>query len=157
MSVIFNPDFKDFIQALNQHQVEYVLIGGYAVILHGYARTTGDLDIWLRKTSDNYRKLKHAFATFRMPMFDLTEENFLYNEDFDVFSFGVPPVSIDLLTHAEGLSFDTAYDQAQFVEIEGFKVRLVSLRNLIDLKKASNRAKDINDIEHLPEPNDKNL
>jgi len=58
---IFNEDFQDFLKALNANEVEYMLIGGYAVIAHGYHRTTGDMDIWVNKTSENYQKLLSAF------------------------------------------------------------------------------------------------
>lgn len=71
MGNIFNRDFQDFIQALNQASVRYVLVGGYAVILHGYNRTTGDLDIWVDRTESNFQKLSIAFASFGMPLFDI--------------------------------------------------------------------------------------
>ena len=61
MGNIFNNDFRDFI-ALNNNTVEYILVGGYSVILHGYVRTTGDMDIWVNKTEDNFRKLENAFS-----------------------------------------------------------------------------------------------
>ncbi|SHL65976.1 hypothetical protein SAMN05444266_104307 [Chitinophaga jiangningensis] len=64
MGVIFNDDFRDFIQALNNHNVEYILVGGYAVILHGYRRVTGDMDIWVNRTKENYLKLAEAFMEF---------------------------------------------------------------------------------------------
>lgn len=88
MASIFNRDFQDFLRSLNNNEVDYILVGGYAVILHGYARTTGDMDIWVQKTAENYHKLVKAFIEFQMPIFDMTLENFLYNEDVDVFSFG---------------------------------------------------------------------
>ena len=69
MGNIFNSDFQDFIIALNRSEVEYVLVGGYSVILHGYARTTGDLDLWVNKTAENYQKIVHAFEMFGMPVF----------------------------------------------------------------------------------------
>lgn len=61
MGNIFNNDFRDFINALNHYEVKYILVGGYSVILHGYSRTTGDLDIWVNKTIENYERLKSAF------------------------------------------------------------------------------------------------
>lgn len=94
MGNIFNDDFRDFIQCLNDCNVEYILVGGYSVILHGYSRTTGDMDIWVRKTGDNYIKLVKAFNQFQMPVFDMTLENFLNHPSWDVYSFGIPPVSI---------------------------------------------------------------
>ncbi|MEO6037092.1 MAG: hypothetical protein ABIQ93_01685 [Saprospiraceae bacterium] len=61
---IFNSDFQDFVRALNTVEVDYILVGGYAVILHGYNRTTGDLDVWVRKSPDNYQRLLKAFSQF---------------------------------------------------------------------------------------------
>lgn len=64
---IFKQDFKDFISALNAAKVDYILVGGYSVILHGYSRTIGDLNIWFRKTEDNYKRLLSAFYSFGLP------------------------------------------------------------------------------------------
>lgn len=77
MGNIFNPDFQDFIRALNEADVRYVLVGGYAVILYGYNRTTGDLDIWAERTEENYIRLVTAFRNFNMSVFDMSLENFL--------------------------------------------------------------------------------
>jgi predicted nucleotidyltransferase len=66
MANIFNEHFRDFIQSLNDNEVEYVLVGGMAVILHGYVRRTGDMDVWVNKTEDNYKKLTKAFKQFGM-------------------------------------------------------------------------------------------
>ena len=79
MGNIFNEDFIDFLKALNQQQVEYILVGGYSVILYGYSRTTGDMDILVNKTKENYQRLLKAFHDFKMPVFDMTEDNFLHN------------------------------------------------------------------------------
>jgi hypothetical protein len=149
MGNIFHDDFRDFIKALNNHQVEYILVGGYSVILHGYARNTGDMDIWVNPTMDNYNRLAKSFHEFGMPVFDMTEKNFLYNESFDVFTFGRPPVCIDIMKEVKGLAFGPAYQHSKIVETEGFPIRLIDYRDLIKAKIASGRAKDINDIENL--------
>lgn len=146
---IFNADFQDFIRALNAAEVDYLVVGGYAVILHGYNRTTGDLDVWVRKSSANYQRLAKAFHQFGMPVFDMTEENFLHNPALDVFSFGVPPVSIDLMTETKGLNFDQAFKQAQWFELEDFKIRVLHFQDLLDAKTAANRPKDQEDIRQL--------
>lgn len=91
-------DFREFIQALNESDVEYVLVGGYAVVYHGYLRTTGDMDIWVNRTVENYHRLVSAFTCFGMPVFDMTRSNFLDVKKFDVFTFGVPPMAIDIMT-----------------------------------------------------------
>lgn len=106
MGTIFNDDFKDFINSMNTHRVEYILVGGYAVILHGYRRVTGDMDIWVNRTKENYSKLTLAFVEFGLPLFDMTEEKFLDADAVDVFSYGRPPVSIDIITKLKGVEFD---------------------------------------------------
>ena len=65
---IFNEDFCDFIQSLNKFNVEYILVGGYAVIIRGYSRSTGDMDIWVNKTDENYQKLLSAITDFGLPI-----------------------------------------------------------------------------------------
>jgi len=88
MGNIFNDDFRDFILALNKHDVQYILVGGYAVILHGYRRVTGDMDIWVNRTKENYSKITLAFAEFGLPLFDMTEQKFMDADTADVFSYG---------------------------------------------------------------------
>ncbi len=149
MMAIFNEDFRDFIIALNNNDVEYILVGGYSVILHGYSRTTGDLDIWAKKDSTNYLKLAKAFKEFKMPVFDMTEENFLNNPGLNVFTFGRPPSSIDIMTDVKGLDFEKAFHSSTFIEVEKLKVRLIHLNQLIEAKKAAGRYKDLDDIENL--------
>jgi len=150
MANIFHPDFQDFIRALNKFEVDYILLGGYAVILHGYNRTTGDMDIWVRKTKINYDKLVPAFEAFGMPVFDMTEDNFINNSDIDVFTFGISPVSIDLMTEAKGLDFEEAFQKATLHQLEeGLTVRVIHINHLLQTKAAAGRLKDMDDIEHL--------
>lgn len=149
MKHIFNKDFFEFIKCLNHHKVDYILIGGYSVIFHGYARSTGDLDIWINKNKENYLKLVNAFHEFRMPIFDMNEKNFLHNTDIDVFTFGRPPVAIDIMTSVKGLDFKSSFNNSIIKNIEGVPLRFLSLEDLIISKKASNRHKDQDDIEHL--------
>lgn len=149
MANLFNPDFREFLEALNNNQVDYILIGGYAVILHGYSRTTGDMDIWVRKTTLNYQNLENAFHEFKMPVFDMTLENFLHNDEVDVFSFGVLPARIDLMTAVKELNFAESFANSSISEIDGISIRLIGKADLIRLKKAVNRPKDQNDIYHL--------
>jgi hypothetical protein len=89
---IFNPDFQDFISALNSSEVAYILVGRYSVILHGYFRTTGDMDIWVQPSAVNYERLQKAFARFGMSVFNMTSERFLDTAQYEVCTFGRPPV-----------------------------------------------------------------
>lgn len=149
MGTIFNDDFRDFIQAMNNQNVDYILVGGYAVILHGYRRVTGDMDIWVDRTKENYLKLIRAFTEFGLPVFDMTEQNFLDVDTTDVFSYGRPPVSIDIITKLKGVKFQDAYPQAQVYNEDGLMIRFLHLNNLIEAKKAAGRHKDWDDIEKL--------
>ena len=149
MPELLNEDYLDFIRALNQHEVEYLIVGGYAVIFHGYPRTTGDLDVWVNKTKNNYGKLVGAMFDFGMPVFDMTKENFLHNPHLDVFTFGRPPVSIEILNQVKGLQFEKAHLNAVHTEVEGITVKFLSRPDLLAAKKAANRPRDIDDIENL--------
>jgi Nucleotidyl transferase of unknown function (DUF2204) len=146
---IFNSDFRDFLKALNENKVNYILVGGYAVVLHGYPRTTGDMDLWVERSLENYRKLEKAFAQFGMPVFDMNEQNFLSHPVWHVFTFGSPPVAIDIMTRLEGLDFNTAFDRSVIFEDEELEIRTIHKNDLILLKKSAGRSKDLNDLENL--------
>lgn len=149
MGNIFNEDFRDFINCFNDYNVKYILVGGYSVILHGYSRTTGDMDIWVERTAENYKNIKIAFLHFGMPVFDMTEDAFLNNTDLDVFTFGKPPSSIDIMVTVKGLNFADCYKNAVYFEEDGLLIRTIYINDLINAKKASGRSKDINDLENL--------
>lgn len=149
MGSIFYPDFREFLEALNQHSVRYLLVGGYAVIMHGYSRTTGDMDLWIDRTPENYDNLKKAFDTFKMPVFDMTLENFLATEKFEVFRFGRKPVAIDIMVKMADFNFDECYKRANYFEDNGLSIPVVHINDLIAAKKIAGRSKDMDDIEHL--------
>ena len=152
MSSIFNEDFQDFIRSLNKFEVEYVLVGGYSVIIHGYQRTTGDLDIYVNSTEKNYIKIQKTFYDFGMSTFDMTKENFLNTDKYDVFSFGVSPVSIDILTKMKGCTFNEVFDLAFWHPIEdNLLVKTIHINHLRQAKRASGRYKDLDDLQNLKE------
>ena len=147
---IFNPDFQDFISALNASEVAYILVGGYSVILHGYYRTTGDMDIWVQPNAGNYERLRQAFARFGMSVFNMTVERFLDTAQYEVFTFGHPPVSIDILTEVKGLNFEVAFAHSEWFEIsDTLSGRALRLADLLEAKHAAARPKDLDDIENL--------
>jgi predicted nucleotidyltransferase len=147
---LFNDDFIDFIDSLNRHHVEYVLVGGYAVIIRGYSRTTGDIDLWVNRSPENYTKLIAAIVQFGLPEHAIPIEQFL-SDEFDVFSFGRPPYSIEIMTAVKGLDFSETHLSATQEEIDGITVRVIHINQLKLAKKASGRNKDLNDLENLPE------
>ena len=149
MGDIFNEDFQDFLKALLKANVDFILVGGYAVILHGYSRTTGDMDVWVDRTQTNYKKLTLAFQYFGMPVFDMTEGKFLDVKNFDVFSFGVEPRQIDILTKVKGLNFKESFGNAKLIDVEGIPLNMLSREDLILAKRAAGRHRDLDDIENL--------
>ena len=149
MGSLFNPDFQDFIRALNAADVEYLLLGGYAVILYGYDRTTGDMDVWVRPTAANYARLAQAFRRFGMPVFDMTPERFLDPATADVFSFGIAPSSIDILTAPKGVEFEDCHRRRNWIDYEGLPLCLISEEDLLVAKAAAGRQRDLDDIEQL--------
>ena len=151
MGNIFNPDFREFLLALNKNAVRYVLVGGYSVIYHGFPRTTGDLDISVDISKNNYNSLVKAFEDFQMPLFDMTENSFLCQSNINVYTFGRPPVCIEILKEISGFKFEEIYRNSIQVMFEDIPMRIIHLEDLIRNKKISGRAKDLNDLENLSE------
>ncbi len=149
MGNIFNEDFRDFIRSLNDNDVEYLLVGGFSVILHGYSRTTGDMDIWVNRTAENYERMRKAFLQFGMPVFDMTKENFLSHPNWDVFTFGVPPAAIDIMVKVKGIDFTDCLSRSVHFEDDDLKIRTINLADLMAAKKTSGRPKDLDDLENL--------
>jgi len=149
MGNIFNADFRDFIASLNNHGVKYILVGGYSVILHGYSRTTGDMDLWVERSEQNYVNIKNAFEEFGMPVFDMTKENFLHHPIWDVFTFGIPPVAIDLMIKLEGFNFQEVYARAVTFNEDELEIKVIHKNDLIAAKQKAGRAKDLNDLENI--------
>lgn len=148
---IFNSDFQDFIKSFNKYSVEYMLVGGYAVIIRGYSRSTGDMDIWVNKTSANFIKLQQALTEFGLPVAAVPRHQF-FSEAFDVFSFGRPPYAIEILTALKGMSsFEEAFNLATIEMVDHVGVRVIHLKHLIKAKEAAGRYKDKNDLENLPQ------
>jgi hypothetical protein len=150
MANLFNEDFQDFIRAFNDNRVRYILVGGYAVILHGYIRSTADMDIWVDKTKVNYQKLKKALNQFGAPGFS---ENEFLGDEFNVWGFGREPNRIEILSEVKGLKFDVAYKKSITYEQENLPIRFINFNDLLESKKAAGRFKDKNDIEQLNKKN----
>lgn len=145
---IFNPDFADFIHYLNSNEVEYMLVGGYAVIIRGYSRSTGDLDIWVNKTQVNFIRLQKALKSFGMPAVAVPEEKF-FSSEYDVFTIGRPPVAIEIMTELKGVVFSEAFNLSSLETFDGVAIRVIHINHLLQAKKAAGRHKDLNDIENL--------
>jgi predicted nucleotidyltransferase len=149
MATIHLPsDFKEFLKLLNAHQVEYLLIGGYAVGYHGYPRATADMDIWIANNPVNADRIVAALREFGFDLAELSPQLFL--KEWQVIRLGVPPVRVEIATTISGVDFDDCFPQRVEDELDGVKVNLISLRHLKLNKKASGRHQDLADLENLP-------
>ena len=144
-----HPDFREFIQLLNDHSVRYLVVGGYAVALHGHPRYTKDLDVWVKSGSENIKRLLEALEAFGFGSLDLNVDDFL--EPDTVVQLGRPAQRIHLLTELNGVAFDDSYATRQEVPIKNVSVSFIGLEQLRKTKKASGRHQDLADLEHLRE------
>jgi len=144
---VLNPDFKEFIQSLNDNQVRYLVIGGYAVALHGYPRYTKDIDIWIEMTPGNAENMMKALADFGFASVDLQPADFLVPDQ--VVQLGYPPNRIDLITTPDGVNFETCYSSRLQTEMDGVMINFIDLENLKVNKRASGRLQDLADLENL--------
>lgn len=144
---MLNPDFHDILSIFNDQSVDYLLVGAYALAVHGFPRATGDIDLWILTTPDNARRVYAAIAEFGAPMEQLSEQDFVTKGI--VFQIGVAPCRVDVLTSIDGVEFEDAWSRRLEIDIEGLKVSVLSREDLIKNKRASGRPKDIADLAWL--------
>ena len=142
------PDFKEFLRSLNDHRVDYLLVGGYAVGYYGYPRATADMDIWIGVNPQNAHKLVAALKDFGFDTAELSPELFL--QEGQIVRMGVQPLRIEIMTSASGVNFDECYTARVVDELDGVKANIIDLDHLKINKKAVGRYKDLNDLENLP-------
>lgn len=148
---MFTPDFIDFITLLNKHNVQYMLVGGYAVGLHGYPRYTGDLDIWIQISDSNANKMLIVLKEFGVNIPGLTKEDFLRDNPLSGVHFGREPLRIDILNTIDGVKFEECYPNKQTTIFEGTTIHYIHFNDLKKNKLSSGRTKDKADIEELEE------
>lgn len=141
-------DFKEFVALLNAREVEYLVVGGYAMALHGRPRHTGDLDIWVRRSPDNAKRLMATLNDFGFGDVGLSAADFEVREN--VVQLGYPPFRIDLLTDIDGIEFDAAWPNRETTLHDGLALHFVGLDDLKANKRASGRPRDLDDLEQLP-------
>ena len=142
--MLLPPDFREFLRLLHSSNVEYLIVGGYAVGYHGYPRPTGDLDIWISNTPANAERVHRALEEFGFdcPLAVLLQDN-------QVVRMGISPFRLEVLTTIDGVKFSECYRERVRGLIDGVEVTLISLPRLLQNKKASGRSKDITDLENL--------
>lgn len=144
---MLNPDFRDMLSAFDEAGAEYLLVGAYAMAVHGYVRATGDMDLWVRPDPANARRVLGALRRFGAPTAGVSERD-LEQSDV-VLQLGVPPRRIDVLTSIDGVAFDEAWTARREVDIEGLRVPVISKAHLIRNKEATGRPRDRSDVAGL--------
>lgn len=145
--VNLNQDFREFIGLLESEAVSYLIVGGYAVGLHGFPRYTGDIDFFVAIETENAGKLVRVFEQFGFGDIGLTEDDFL-TEDF-VIEIGREPRKIQVLTGIDGVSFAECYQHRVEIEDDGLKMKFIGKDDLLKNKAASARPKDLIDLQTL--------
>ena len=140
-------DWRAFIESLNSSGVEYLVVGAVALAHHGFPRYTGDLDVLVRNSPDNAKRVESALAKFGFAALGLKAADFV--DSYHVIQLGVPPNRIDLLTSLTGVTFDEAWGGRVEAAVEKTRVNFIGREALILNKRLTGRAQDIADLEAL--------
>jgi len=146
---MLNEDYKDILQLLLKGKVKFLVVGAYALGVHGYPRATGDIDIWVEPNQENAKKIFEVLGKFGSPVKEISEETF--STKGIIFQIGVPPRRIDLITEIDGVKFTNAYKNKKIVALQNLRVPFLSLKDLIRNKQSTGRAKDLLDVKYLKE------
>ena len=142
-----NPDFRDMLSALNAEGVEYLLVGAYALAVHGLPRATGDMDVWLGPSAANAQRALAALRRFGAPLSELSEADL--TQPGTVFQIGVVPRRIDLLTAIDGVDFQAAWRNRMLTTLDDLEVPVLSRGDFLKNKRAVGRPKDLADVAWL--------
>jgi hypothetical protein len=140
-------DFREFIQCLNEHDVRYLLVGGWAVGIYGNPRATKDIDFLIGVDDANIGRLQSALREFGAP----TVKNSVFQEAGNVYRIGSSPIQIDIINQATGIDFDDCYARRETLDAAGVLISTISKADLVRNKKASGRLRDLADVEFLEE------
>lgn len=144
-----NEDFRDVLRLFSDGDVDFLLVGAYALALHGAPRASGDIDLFVRPSAENAAKVHAALVAFGAPL----TEQFVTVDDFArpgvVYQIGLPPRRIDVLTEISGLSFDEAWATRETVSLEGRSIPFIGREAFIRNKEAAGRPKDLADAARL--------
>lgn len=142
-----NRDFVEMLDALSGAAAEFLVVGAHALAVHGHPRATGDLDLWVRASSENAARVWQALVTFGAPLDELRQEDL--TTPGIVYQIGVAPNRIDILTSISGVSFDEAWATRVNAEIVGRTIPVLGREQLIANKRATARLRDLADVEDL--------
>lgn len=142
-----HKDLREFVELLNSLDVHFLIVGAFALAHHGYPRYTGDIDLFVEKSTENAKRILNALRQFGFGDIGLTEEDFVSKDR--VVQLGVAPNRIDILTFLSGVNFEEAWSSREWGEIGGLKAPFISRDMLKQNKLACGRAQDLADLEHL--------
>lgn len=154
-AIALNSDFKELLSILNEAQVRYLVVGGYAVIEHTEPRYTKDIDIWVSPTRDNAERVYASLKQFGAPLSNITIEDF--TNPGIVYQMGRPPARIDVLTGLTGLDFESAWSNRVEGSYGEVRTQFLSIEDLIINKRAAGRPQDLMDVESLQLAQKRNL
>ena len=142
-----NQDFVDLLRAFAAHDVRFLIVGAYALALHGRPRATGDLDVWIDATPENASRVLAALADFGAPMDQVNEDDF--SRPGIVYEIGVAPGRVDILTQLTGITFDEAWRGRVRHAFGDWEADFIGRQDFLRNKRATGRAKDLGDIEGM--------
>jgi hypothetical protein len=148
MDIELPPDFKEFLKLLNEKNVRYLLIGGYAVGYHGYPRATNDMHVWIAVHPDNAKRIVEVLREFGFDLPELVPDLFLKKDK--IIRMGNPPMRLEISTGISGVEFEESYASKIVDTLDGVQVNIIDLPHLKNNKKAAGRLKDLADLENLP-------
>ncbi|WP_347157088.1 hypothetical protein [Pontibacter chitinilyticus] len=146
---MLSQDFRAFVELLNKHNVRYLIVGGYAVGIHGHPRYTGALDVWISSDEETAKTMVQVMQEFGFGSFGFSQSDFL--ADKNIIQLGYPPFRIDVLTSIDGVTFAECYLSKITMVDEGVSVNFISLKDLRKNKESSGRRRDLDDLENLNE------
>ena len=142
-------DFTDLLIELCQAKAEFLLVGGWAVILYGHVRATDDMDIFVRPSTTNSERVFAALEAFGAPLRAHAVAPAHFATEGDAYRFGIAPLKVEVLTKISGVSFDEALQGSKAFELDGFQIPYIGKAALIANKKSAGRHKDLADVEEL--------
>ena len=142
-------DFTDLLIELCEANAEFLLVGGWAVILYGHVRATDDMDIFVRPSTTNSERVFAALEAFGAPLRAHAVAPAHFAREGHAYRFGVAPLKVEVLTKISGVSFDDALQGSKTFELDGYQIPYIGKRALIANKKSAGRHKDLADVEEL--------
>jgi predicted nucleotidyltransferase len=144
-----SPHYRELLQRLNEFEVRYLIVGGYAIMKYTEPRFTKDLDIWVDNSAENSTGVFDALRTFGAPLEADKISPTTFTQSNIAYQIGIAPVRIDILTHITGVDFGSAWKNRVEGAIFGIPVHFISLDQLITNKQAVGRSSDLEQLQYI--------